>query len=322
MKTAIVIPARYASTRLPGKPLLRQTGKYLVQHVYERACQAQRRPTVVVATDDPRIVAAVESFGGRVVMTRRDHPSGTDRVAEVARHARRRRHRQPPGRRAAHRPGVRSTCCRTCCERDPDADMATLAVPIASAGAVAQPELRQGGLRRRRPGPVLQPQPDPVRPRRPARLRRPAAALPAAPRPVRLPPRLPAAAGGAAAAPLEQLEKLEQLRVLALGRRIQVGVVDHAGRRRRHLRRLRALRRRLTGKARPAGPPEPCRGAALAWRRGRASGIVSSGRAHEPAGRPVGCASFPAHPGQRRRAATWPSISSSPAAWSARWARG
>src|SRR5579885_3427741 len=84
MKTAIPIPARYASTRLPGKPLLRQTGKYLVQHVYERACQARCAAVVLVATDDPRIVAAVESFGGRVVTTRRDHPSGTDRVAEVA----------------------------------------------------------------------------------------------------------------------------------------------------------------------------------------------------------------------------------------------
>src|SRR6516164_8913018 len=84
MKTAIVIPARYASTRLPGKPLLRQTGKYLVQHVYERACQSRRATQVIVATDDRRIVAAVESFGGQVVQTRRDHANGTDRVAEVA----------------------------------------------------------------------------------------------------------------------------------------------------------------------------------------------------------------------------------------------
>ena len=84
MKTAIIIPARYASTRLPGKPLLRQTGKYLVQHVYERACQATKADRVVVATDDSRIQKAVESFGGHVVRTRRDHPSGTDRVAEVA----------------------------------------------------------------------------------------------------------------------------------------------------------------------------------------------------------------------------------------------
>src|SRR5438105_3113579 len=58
MKTAIVIPARYASTRLPGKPLLRQTGKYLVQHVYERACLAQSADRVVVATDDPPDFAA------------------------------------------------------------------------------------------------------------------------------------------------------------------------------------------------------------------------------------------------------------------------
>src|SRR5438045_20042 len=85
MKTAVVIPARYASTRLPGKPLLRETGKYLVQHVYERACQAPGVDLVIVATDDARIASAVQGFGGRVEMTRRDHASGTDRVAEVAR---------------------------------------------------------------------------------------------------------------------------------------------------------------------------------------------------------------------------------------------
>src|SRR5437016_11053943 len=85
MKTVIVIPARYASARLPGKPLLRETGKYLIQHVYERACQSRKCGEVVVATDDPRIVAGVESFGGNVLMTRRDHPTVTDRVAEVAR---------------------------------------------------------------------------------------------------------------------------------------------------------------------------------------------------------------------------------------------
>src|SRR6516165_4518211 len=85
MSAIIVIPARYASSRLPGKPLLKETGKYLIQHVYERACQARRAGTVLVATDDPRIAAAVNSFGGRVIMTRRDHSSGTDRVAEVAR---------------------------------------------------------------------------------------------------------------------------------------------------------------------------------------------------------------------------------------------
>jgi 3-deoxy-manno-octulosonate cytidylyltransferase (CMP-KDO synthetase) len=83
MKTAIVIPARYASSRLPAKPLLRETGKYLIQHVYERAGKS-RADAVIVATDDRRIFDAVRSFGGNVMMTRDDHPSGTDRVAEVA----------------------------------------------------------------------------------------------------------------------------------------------------------------------------------------------------------------------------------------------
>jgi 3-deoxy-manno-octulosonate cytidylyltransferase (CMP-KDO synthetase) len=85
MKSAIVIPARFASSRLPGKPLLKQTGKYLIQHVYEQASLSRLASQVIVATDDPRIKAAVEGFGGRVAMTRRDHASGTDRVAEVAR---------------------------------------------------------------------------------------------------------------------------------------------------------------------------------------------------------------------------------------------
>ena len=84
MNAVIVIPARYASQRLPGKPLLRATGKYLVQHVYERACGVRSASEVIVATDDPRIETAVRSFGGQVVRTRRDHASGTDRVAEVA----------------------------------------------------------------------------------------------------------------------------------------------------------------------------------------------------------------------------------------------
>ncbi|MFP4057216.1 MAG: 3-deoxy-manno-octulosonate cytidylyltransferase [Candidatus Brocadiia bacterium] len=84
-RAAVVIPARYASVRLPGKPLLRETGKYLIQHVYERAALAARIDEVAVATDDERIRDAVESFGGRAVMTSPRHRSGTDRVAEAAR---------------------------------------------------------------------------------------------------------------------------------------------------------------------------------------------------------------------------------------------
>ncbi len=85
MSNLIVIPARYESTRLPGKALLRQSGKYLVEHVYERAVSATRASGVVVATDDVRIVKAVKSFGGVAVLTSAAHASGTDRIAEVAR---------------------------------------------------------------------------------------------------------------------------------------------------------------------------------------------------------------------------------------------
>jgi len=81
----LVIPARLASTRLPRKMLLRETGKYLVQHVYERAKLVPNADEVVVAADDDEIVRAVENFGGDVMLTSPAHASGSDRVAEVAR---------------------------------------------------------------------------------------------------------------------------------------------------------------------------------------------------------------------------------------------
>jgi 3-deoxy-manno-octulosonate cytidylyltransferase (CMP-KDO synthetase) len=81
----VVIPARYASTRLPRKMLLRETGKTLLQHTYEAACAARRPAGVVVATDHAEIAADVERFQGEFIMTSVDCASGTDRVAEVAR---------------------------------------------------------------------------------------------------------------------------------------------------------------------------------------------------------------------------------------------
>lgn len=81
----VIIPARYSSTRLPGKPLLDLAGKPMIQRVYEQACQSDAR-SVVVATDDERIKECVLSFGGEVCMTSASHESGTDRLAEVARH--------------------------------------------------------------------------------------------------------------------------------------------------------------------------------------------------------------------------------------------
>jgi 3-deoxy-manno-octulosonate cytidylyltransferase (CMP-KDO synthetase) len=86
MKALGVIPARYSSSRLPGKPLKDLLGKPMIQYVYEAALKAESLSSVVVATDDERIVTAVRGFGGEVVMTKADHPSGTDRVSEVAAH--------------------------------------------------------------------------------------------------------------------------------------------------------------------------------------------------------------------------------------------
>lgn len=81
-----VIPARYASVRFPGKPLAPIAGRPMIQHVVERVRQSKTVSRVVVATDDERISAAVEAFGGEAVLTRSDHRSGTDRVAEVSAH--------------------------------------------------------------------------------------------------------------------------------------------------------------------------------------------------------------------------------------------
>lgn len=78
------IPARYQSTRFPGKPLAFIKGKPMIQHVYERSCAAKRLDGVFIATDDQRIYQAVKGFGGQVMLTSSNHSSGTDRVAEAA----------------------------------------------------------------------------------------------------------------------------------------------------------------------------------------------------------------------------------------------
>jgi len=84
MNVAAVIPARFASTRFPGKPLADILGKPMIQRVYERTAQARTVGRTLVATDDERIAAAVRAFGGEVRLTRADHATGTDRLAEVA----------------------------------------------------------------------------------------------------------------------------------------------------------------------------------------------------------------------------------------------
>lgn len=86
MNTAIVIPARYGSSRLPGKPLADLHGKPIIQHVYERACDVSGADRVVVATDDDRIRRVVDGFGAEVIMTDPGHACGTDRLVEVMAH--------------------------------------------------------------------------------------------------------------------------------------------------------------------------------------------------------------------------------------------
>jgi 3-deoxy-manno-octulosonate cytidylyltransferase (CMP-KDO synthetase) len=228
LKTAIVIPARYASTRLPGKPLLRQTGKYLVEHVYERACQAKRADTVVVATDDPRIASAVERFGGQVVRTRRDHPTGTDRVAEVASQLDADLILNLQGDEPLIDPAALDLLFDLLLKH-PDADMATLATPLRTLEQWQSPHCVKvvcdnGGRAlyfSRSPIPhVRDGQPNFAL--RPARFllhvglyayRRSFLLGLAA-----LPPE-----------PLEQLEQLEQLRVLAQGHPIRVGIIEQSG---------------------------------------------------------------------------------------------
>ena len=85
MKTAAIIPARFGSMRFPGKVLAQLQGKPIIQWVWERACQS-KADTVLIAVDDPKVKEAVEAFGGKAIMTRPDHPSGSDRIWEAAEH--------------------------------------------------------------------------------------------------------------------------------------------------------------------------------------------------------------------------------------------
>ncbi|MFC1738432.1 3-deoxy-manno-octulosonate cytidylyltransferase [Planctomycetota bacterium] len=83
MKILIAIPARYGSTRFPGKVLAEDTGKFLIQHTYEQACKAELPDKVIIAADDKRIANAADSFGAECVLTSPQHKSGTDRIAEA-----------------------------------------------------------------------------------------------------------------------------------------------------------------------------------------------------------------------------------------------
>jgi len=139
-KVVVVIPARYGSTRLPGKPLVSLAGKPMIQRVYERAKLAKQVNAVIVATDDERIVKAVESFGGEARMTRSDHRTGTERVAEVAAHVDGDIFVNVQGDEPLLDPAAVDTAVSSLLE-EPVAAISTVATPIKTAGDIMDPNV-------------------------------------------------------------------------------------------------------------------------------------------------------------------------------------
>jgi 3-deoxy-manno-octulosonate cytidylyltransferase (CMP-KDO synthetase) len=220
-ETLIIIPARMASTRLPGKPLADIAGRPMIVHVLERAQQAAIGP-VIVATDSTDVAAAVEKSGGLAVMTRADHASGSDRIFEALGRIDARREARIVVNVQGDLPTLAPRHMAAALEplADDAVDIATLAAPIAD--------------RRERDNPnVVKVVGTPVGPARLRALYFTRAAAPAGDGPlyhhvglyafrraalerfVALPP-----------SPLEQREKLEQLRALEAGMRIDVAIID------------------------------------------------------------------------------------------------
>jgi len=135
-----MIPARFGSTRLPGKPLSDIHGKPMIQHVHERVRRARRPDRVLVCTDDDRIAAVVRGFGGEVVMTSRDHATGTDRLAEAARGTDAEIVVNVQGDEPLVDPdGIDAAVDGL--ERDPGLDMATLSLPLRDVEEMLSPSV-------------------------------------------------------------------------------------------------------------------------------------------------------------------------------------
>jgi 3-deoxy-manno-octulosonate cytidylyltransferase (CMP-KDO synthetase) len=139
-KVVVVIPARYGATRLPGKPLVQLAGKPMIQRVYERATLARSVSRVIVATDDERIRQAVEAFGGEARMTRADHRTGTERVAEVAAHVDGDVFVNVQGDEPLLDPAAVDTAVNALLE-EPHADVATVATPIKTPADIMDPNV-------------------------------------------------------------------------------------------------------------------------------------------------------------------------------------
>jgi 3-deoxy-manno-octulosonate cytidylyltransferase (CMP-KDO synthetase) len=139
-KVVVVIPARYGSTRLPGKPLVLLAGQTMIQRVYERARLAKRADRVIVATDDERIVKAVEGFGGEARMTRSEHRTGTERVAEVAAHQEGDVFVNVQGDEPLLDPNAIDVAVSALLE-EPAASIGTVATPIKTTGDIMDPNV-------------------------------------------------------------------------------------------------------------------------------------------------------------------------------------
>ena len=139
-QVVVVIPSRYASSRLPGKPLVSLAGKPMVQRVYERAKLAQTVSRVIVATDDERIVEAVKAIGGEARMTRSDHRTGTERIAEVAAHEPGEIFVNVQGDEPLIDPVAIDTAVGAVLE-EPAAQIATVATPIRRAADIMDPNV-------------------------------------------------------------------------------------------------------------------------------------------------------------------------------------
>lgn len=227
MEIVAVIPARFASTRLPGKPLLSETGRPLIQHVVEAARRAKSLERIIVATDDERIAGAVEAFGGEAMMTRSDHATGTDRVAEVAARIERARIIVNVQGDEPELAGETIDRLTALLENDPDAPMATLATPIRDEAIYRDPACVKVVCSRR--GRALYFSRSPIPCHRdglpgPSTANPPVAYLHLGLYAYRRDFLL--SIGGLPRSPLEAAEKLEQLRVLEAGFPIAVGLVD------------------------------------------------------------------------------------------------
>jgi 3-deoxy-manno-octulosonate cytidylyltransferase (CMP-KDO synthetase) len=227
MEIIAVIPARFASTRLPGKPLLSETGRPLIQHVVEAARRAKSLHRIIVATDDPRIADVVAGFGGEPMMTRADHATGTDRVAEVAARI------EQAGiivNVQGDEPEIAgSTIDRlvSLLQSDRDAPMATLATPIRDPAVYRDPSCVKVVCSRRDRALYFSRSPIPFHRDGlpdPAAASTPVAHLHLGLYAYRREFLL--SISSLPRSPLEAAEKLEQLRVLEAGHPIAIGIVD------------------------------------------------------------------------------------------------